>query len=154
MVSVSYSHRLIVDYEFIKWLSSSGEKVMAITRMLRINVNSKEHPRENVVILEEDFEKLCREGIIKDKDILRGCLMPINLKEKLDGVGESLDVESASEELKRLVIGVLLTGESPFQSILLTTNSFKQKYNTDYDSFLSKIKKLEIKDEKKRIIIL
>ena len=44
--------------------------IYCIKKMLRININSKEHPRENVVISENDFDKLCSGGVIKDKDII------------------------------------------------------------------------------------
>lgn len=69
MVAVSYSHRIIVDYDYIVWLATHEKKVSVISKLLRINANSKEHPRENVVIFQNDFKNLCDKKIIKDKDI-------------------------------------------------------------------------------------
>ena len=155
MVLVSYSHRLIVDYSFIKWVSESGKKPELIKKLLRININSKEHPRENIIILEQDFDSLCKDNVIKDKDTIRGCVLPFNLKERLDGVLEGeIDFSTLSLEMQRLVLGVFLTKENPFQVILITTKELKQKYNTDYSSFLDKIKKLDIKDEDEGMVIL
>lgn len=146
----------MVDYSFIKWISESGKKSELIKKMLRININSKEHPRENIIISDIDYEELCKDGIIKDRDIIRGCVLPFNLKDKLDGVlDEGVEIQKLPLEFQRLIIGTFLTKETPFQTILLTTKEFKQKYNSpSYSDFLNKIKKLEIKDEEETLIIL
>ncbi len=59
MVYVSYSHRILIDYHFIKWISEKCDnKSIIISRRLRINQNSKEHKKENILIIEEDFKLL------------------------------------------------------------------------------------------------
>lgn len=153
MVYVSYSHRIIIDYHFIKWISEKCDnKSIIISRMLRINQNSKEHKKENILILEEDFNKLCEEGIIKDKDMIRGCVFPFEMNKELlkditdgDGIKEML--------LVRLILGVMITKEKPFQSILLTTKEAKKEYDKFHD-FLEKIQNFKIKDEEESLVIL
>src|SRR3989344_6750353 len=108
MVSVSYSHRIIVDCNFVRWISTSlDKKSTIISKMLRININSKEHPKENILISDMDFDKLCTENVIKDKDMIRGCMFPFNIDKKIEGVNK----ERLPEELIRLVMGVILTTE-------------------------------------------
>ena len=86
MVYVSYSHRLIVDYEFIKCLSKHDKKASVISKMLRININSKEHPKNNIVISQTigtavnytlNFDnpetvKLCELLLLEKKRLLSG----------------------------------------------------------------------------------
>jgi hypothetical protein len=151
MVRVSYSHRLVVDYEFIKWLSKSDKKTFLISKMLRLNINSLEHPKQNILVSERDFKKLCEEKIIKDKDIIKGCITPWNIKDKLD---EKIDMPKIPEEFERLIIGVLSTREKPFQTMLITTKASKQEYNAKYAEFLNKIRKFDIKDETEGIIVI
>src|SRR3989344_5677815 len=122
MVYVSYSHRIIVDQPFIKWVANNSEKKSSIiSKMLRININSQEHPKENIAICDMDFEKLCEENIIKDKDTIRGCVFPFNINEKIDGINKT----EFPEELVRLIMGVVLTKEKPYQVVLLTTKEGK-----------------------------
>lgn len=152
MVYVSYSHRILIDYPFIKWISeNSDKKSIIINRMLRINQNSKEHKKENIIILEKDFKKLCEENIIKDKDMIRGGVFPFKFNE--DWLNDIADGEEIDDALIRLILGVMITKEKPFQSVLLTTKEGKKEYQK-YNSFLEKIQNFSIKDEEESIVIL
>jgi len=150
MVSCSYSHRIIVDCDFIRWLSTSQQKSMIISKMLRININSKEHKKQNIIILEKDFESLCKEGIIKDKDTIRGGVSPFDINEEL---GDLTDKELTMEAL-RLITGVVLTRRKPFQMVLLTTTEGKKKYFDNYSEFLEKLKNFDIKNENEGLVII
>ncbi len=152
MVYISYSHRILVDYSFIKWISqSSDKKGVIIAKMLRINQNSKEHKKENILILEEDFDRLCQDGIIKDKDTIRGCLHPFEMnKDMLKNIPIKEGVDSMEA---RLILGVLMTKEKPFQSILFTTKEKRKEYEK-YAPFLDKIQNFKIKDEEESLVIL
>jgi len=152
VVYVSYSHRILIDYSFIKWISENVEKKgTIISRMLRINQNSKEHKKENIVIWEKDFNKLCEENIIKDKDTIRGSVFPLEIGEDL--LKNIIDGENIDDSLIRLILGVIMTKEKPFQSVLLTTKEEKKKYQR-YKPFLEKIQNFSIKDEEESLIIL
>ena len=149
MVRVSYSHRIILDHHFVRWLSKIANKKDVISKLLRININSREHPKENVLISEKDFEDLCNEGIIKDKDTIRGCMSPYhNIDEKL---GENL--KDLPKELERLILGVILTKEEPFQVILITTKDGKKSYS-EYAEFLNEIRSFDIKNEEEGLVII
>jgi len=151
MVSVSYSHRIIVDCNFVRWISTSlDKKSTIISKMLRININSKEHPKENILISDMDFDKLCTENVIKDKDMIRGCMFPFNIDKKIEGVNK----ERLPEELIRLVMGVILTTEEPYQVILLTTKNGKEEYLSKYSDFLKQLRNFDVKDEEESLVIL
>ncbi|MEK6761065.1 MAG: hypothetical protein AABX93_04035 [Nanoarchaeota archaeon] len=150
MVFVSYSHRIIVDCDFIRWLSTQQQKSAIISKMLRININSKENKKQNIIILEKDFEDLCNEGIIKDKDTIRGGVSPFDINEELgDLASKDLPIETL-----RLITGVVLTRRKPFQMVLLTTTEGKKKYLTTYSDFLSKLKNFDIKNENEGLVII
>ncbi len=149
MVYVSYSHRLIVDYDFIVWLSNSPQKTNLVSKMLRINQNSKEHKKKNIVILEEDFKKLCVDNIVKDKDVIRGGMAPFDVKEEL-----GISTAGLNLEVLRLLSGVILARSKPYQTILLTTKEKKKEYLGVYLEFLRQIKNFEIKNEEEGAIIL
>ena len=150
MVYVSYSRRIIVDDEFIVWLSKSPQKAMFISKMLRINQNSKEHKKKNIIILEEDFKKLCDDKIIKDKDIIKGGMYPFDIKEELGiNPGNNINIYGL-----RLLSGVILSRSKPYQTVLLTTKENRKKYLENYSEFMKQIKNFEIKDEDDGGIIL
>ena len=150
MVYVSYSHRIIMDYDFIKWISQSQQKSMIISKMLRININSKEHRKQNIIILEQDFDELCKEGIIKDKDTIRGGVSPFNINEEM---GDLVDKKLPLETL-RMITGVVLTRRKPFQAVLLTTKEGKKNYLSKYSDFLEKIRNFDIKGEDEALVII
>ena len=94
--------------------------------MLRINQNSKEHKKKNILILDKDFDDLVKEGIIKDKDMIRGGMFPFEFEEDL--LERITGGDGIKETLIRLILGVLVTGEKPFQSVLLTTKQGLEEY--------------------------
>jgi len=153
MVFVSYTHRLLIDEKFVRWLKDNPDKKSSvISKLLRININSKEHRKKNVLIYDKDFSKLCDEGIIKDKEMIRGALTPMCLSEMIPNNHDKL--EPLPDDLKRLVIGVALTDEKPFNSILLTTKESKKGYMETMGDFLEKLKRFDIKDEEESLIII
>lgn len=161
MVKVTYSHRLLIDYDFVKWISTcSGRlKIDIIKWMLRTNKNSKDNTEEQIVILDEDFNKLCAEGIIKDNDIMRGCMFSCDLPSKLRKIAPLIDLGEFNKlpiEFRRLILGTLLTSKPPFQSIFMTTKESKLKHVSPsaYSTFLSRITKLQINNEEEAIIVL
>ncbi len=149
MVSCSYSHRIIVDCDFIRWLSTSQQKSIIISKMLRININSRENKKQNIIILEKDFEDLCNEGIIKDKDTIRGGISPFDINKEFGLADKNLPIEAL-----RLITGVVLTRRKPFQMILLTTSEGKKKYLVNYSDFLAKLKNFDIKNENEGLVII
>jgi len=156
MVYVSYSHRILIDPPFVKWISQNREnKSIIISKMLRINQNSKEHKKENIVILKEEFNKLCEDGIIKDQDTIRGGMCPVDFdRELLTKITDSVGVEiEADDDFVRLILGVLMTSRKPFQVVILTTEEGKKKYEK-YNTFLEKIPNLSIKCEEESLIII
>jgi len=54
------------------------------------------------LILEKDFNKLCEENIIKDKDMIRGGVFPFEVSEDL--LKNIIDGEDIDDTLIRLIL--------------------------------------------------
>lgn len=154
MVDVPYSYRIVIDYDFIKWLSSSDKKISVISHLLRINKNSRHYKNKQVVILPEDYKKLCEEGIIKDKTMILGCLFPMEIDEEIkERLGEKL--EELPVELRRGILAVSLTGVSPFKVALFSTKTAKEKYKENgFDTFSEAIDNLSLKNEEESLFLI
>ena len=149
MVLVSFSYRIIVDCEFVRWMSGLQNKSMVISKMLRINQNSLEHKKENILIMGKDFADLCSDGTIKDKDTIRGGICPFDNNKEL-GISDG----KLSTEATRLLTGVILARQKPFRTILLTTKEGKKTYLSNYNKFLEKIQNFSIAEEEDAVVII
>ena len=154
MAYPSYSYRLIVDYDFVKWISSSERKTQIISKLLRINKNSKDYKNKQIIILKEDYEKLCDDGIIKNKTMILGCLCPKEINEEVSSIlGDRL--EKLPVELRRGMLGVLLTSSRPFKSVLFTTKKSLSEYTSSgFDDFSRTIDNFSLKNEDESLYII
>lgn len=150
MVSVSYSTRLLIDYDFLKWvLTESKEKTNIITALLYTHNSSKENKKCQNVILKSDFDKLEKDGLIKDKDTIRGAMKIHSFSQEAQKV---IDDEKISELIQKGLMGVIMADEPPCKVVILTTQNKRKEY--EKEEFFQKIKDVTIKDELEGVLLI
>lgn len=142
MVSVTYTHRIICDYDFLVWLINQQDKTSLFSHLLHIKSSSEQWKKcHNLILASEIKDKenptLTNENIgaifkiVSDPDFL------INYKE---------------QNTKNIIFSIELTDDKPFKCYLFTTPEKELIYrqNKHYNGITS----LEIVsgDKAKRII--
>jgi|SRR3989344_5788464 len=149
-VFISYPFRLIIDYGFLKWvLTSCPQKARVISGLLRINVYSKEHKKNNNLILKEDLDLILSENLVKDKDLILGGVSSFKFPIEIE---EIIGKNKFDEITKRIILGIVLTDEIPYNVAILTTNENLKKYQEN--PLFSQIKGLAIKTETEAVYLI
>lgn len=140
---VSFPFRLIIDYDFLKWiLTKAPNKHRIISGLLRINVYSKENRKKNNLILKEDLDKILAESLTKDKDLILAGVKGYTFATEIQ---DEITSKKFDDVTRRVILGIVLTEEYPYDVAILTTKENSQKYLTN--SFFNQIKGLTIKTE-------
>lgn len=150
--SVNYPQRLILDPKFVVWLKNEcPNNSCVISQLLKINQSSKYHKKEHIIMCEEDYEQIVKEDVIKDKDILKGCIYSMSFREF--GLSDEVIELIGKKDIftKRILLGILLTDEPPYKSIILTNEKIE-----DYSEkpIFDKIKDLSVKGWEESITII
>jgi hypothetical protein len=149
MVSVSYPARFLLDYDFLKFVLTGQHKGKIVSSLLHIHNSSKENKKCQNWVLKIDLDKLISEGLIKDKDLLRG---GIKAFDPASEVKKIIEEEHFDEIMQRGVLGVFLTDEPPCKVVLITTQEKINGYNEK--AFFEKIKDLSIKNETEGLYLI
>lgn len=142
-LEVFYSFRLVVDYDFLEWLlKESPDKYRIISALLRINTSSKEHRKSHNLILKPELDKLLNDNIVKDKDLVKGGIKPFVFPTEIQSI---IDERKLDEITQRILLGIILTDDSPYKVIILTTKEKLKQYQEN--SLFNKVKDLTIKTD-------
>ena len=121
MVTVILPSRLICTKEFYdKFLSKS---TTYLDKCMRININSKQHKRDHIIISKKDFGLIISETpSLKDyPDVLMAALKRKSEPENIEAGEDPL--------LKTIEYAIYFSSkEPPFHSVILTTKEMVEKY--------------------------
>ncbi|VVB83711.1 Uncharacterised protein [uncultured archaeon] len=120
MVSVSYSHRLLCDADFILWLSTQQGKETILSYLMHIKSSSEYCKREHNLILKKEAE-LCKDKL--DSKYLGGAFKVIEEPELLDKYEEKIT--------KNIIFGINLTDDPPFKCYLFTSPEKQREYESN-----------------------
>lgn len=143
-MKIYYPYRILLDYSFLEWLlKKCPTKSKIIMNFMFINNSSKEYKKNHILVLKEDFEKLKSEGLIKSVSLFKGGVTVVQ-----DFPFDISSLEKNGENIleKRILFGIFLTDDSPFRSVILTTEKNISEYNEN--DLINKVKDLSIKSEK------
>jgi hypothetical protein len=150
MVSVSYPFRLILDYYFMKWvLTESSEKTKIITALLHIHNSSKENKKKQNIILKSDLDRLSSEGLIKDKDLIKGCLTSIDFSPEFQKI---IQEERFNEIVQRGILAIELADDPPFKTIIITMQDKLEDY--EKEKFFEKLKDVNFKGDREGVYLI
>lgn len=150
MVSISYPFRLILDYDFMKWvLTESNDKTRIITALLHVHNSSKENKKKQNVILKSDLDKLFSEGLIKDKDLIRGCIASLDFSPEFQ---EIIRREKFNEIIQRGILAVELADDPPFKTIIITMQDKLEEY--EKEKFFEKLKDVSFKGDREGVYLI
>jgi hypothetical protein len=130
MVSVAYTHRIICDISFIKWLLEQSDKITIFSWLMHIKSSSEQYKRNHNLILSSE--------IILNKSIL-------HLDEKKIGAIFKIYEDPyflqnyKDQKTKNLIFTIALTDERPFKCYFLTSpeNENDYKENKHYNGITS-----------------
>jgi hypothetical protein len=130
MVSVAYTHRIICDSSFIKWLLEQDDKHTLFSYLMHIKSSSEQWKKYHNLILSSEI-KLNKTSVSIDENkigaICKICEDPDFLKNYQD------------QKTKNLIFTIELTDERPFKCYLLTSPENESSYreNKHYNGITS-----------------
>lgn len=126
MVSIIYSHRIICDCSFIKWLLSQEDKHQLFTRLMHIKGSSEQWRKHHNLILNSEIKK--NKSICKIDEETIGAIF--KKTEDPEFINQYKD-----QETKNLLFTIDLTDEKPFKCYFLTSpeNELSYKQNKHYN---------------------
>jgi hypothetical protein len=150
MVSVSYPFRLILDYDFMRWiLKDSNDKTKIITALLHIHNSSKENKKNQNIILKSDLDRLFQEGLIKDKDLIKGCITPTDFSPEFQKI---IEEEKFNEIIQRGILAIQLADEPPFKTTIITMQGKLEEY--EKEKFFEKLKDVNFKGDREGVYLI
>ena len=112
--------RIVCTKEFYDKHLAKNHKI--VDMFMRININSKEHKKNHVVISRKDFELILKENkpVAEYPEILMAALKRID---------EPVDIEVETDCISRAVeYAIYLSTITPFNTLILTTEEKVAKY--------------------------
>jgi hypothetical protein len=150
MVSISYPFRLILDYDFMKWiLTESSDKTKIITALLHIHNSSKENKKKQNIMLKSDLDRLSAEGLIKDKDLIRGCLATSDFSPEFQKI---IKEEEFNEIIQRGILAIELADDPPFKTTIITMQNKLEEY--EKEKFFEKLKDVNFKGDREGVYLI
>lgn len=101
------------------------------------------------LILKEDLDLILTENLVKDKDLILGGLSSIEFPVEIRDI---IEKEKFDEITKRIILGIVLTDETPYNVAILTTNADLKKYQEN--KLFNQIKGLAIKTETEAVYLI
>ena len=145
VVKVVLPSRIVCTKEFYDKILSKDYGLL--DNCIRININSKEHKRDHIVISKKDFEQILKDNpnIVKYTDVLMAAL-----KRK----DEPEEIEAESDEITRTIQYAIYfsSKEPPFSSVILTTKESIKKYQEN--NHYKNMKNVDIKPDEDEINLL
>lgn len=123
MAKITFDSRLICDISFYN--KNMKNNFMVLRQLMYININSKEHPRNHVVISKKNFDYILKENPNAEKysDVIRAYLKPID---------EPAIFESVTDEITRnIYYAIILSSIPPYRTIILTTSERINDYKSN-----------------------
>jgi len=130
MVSVVYTHRLICDCEFIRWILEQEDKHSLFSKLMHIKGSSEQWKKHHNLLLLSEFKK--NKDIISIEEESIGAIFKISEDPQF--------LQNYKEQItKNLIFSIDLTDERPFKCYILTSPDYEKKYreNTHYDRITS-----------------
>lgn len=121
-VEVNYEFRIVIDYNFFKWLKDPNLKnnVSEIKRhLMHIKASSKFHRRKHNLILPISYNKIIAEQLCDYEDI--GAYVKLNKDYKFANDDELEQVIKFSK--------IISNNEIPYKVCILTSPEFQEMYN-------------------------
>ena len=144
MTKCFFDKRLICDIDFYQKNLKSNFSVLR--QLMYININSRDHPRNHVVISNSTFQILLKDHLTDKKyqDLLK-----VALKE----IDEPEEFESERDEItKNILYAIVLTTFSPYETIILTTEEKLKSYSIN--KHYNKMKGVSAKADKEALHII
>jgi hypothetical protein len=143
MVSVAYSHRIVCDTAFLKWLLKQPEKNELFRQLMFIKGSSQDHKKCHNVILETELNQDRTQINLDDNTI--GAAFRVMPNPKF--------LESYKDQIsKNINFAIELANDTPFKSYIFTASDKENDYKTN--KHFQGITSVEVahSDKTKRII--
>ncbi len=112
MVSITYSHRIICDYDFLVWLLKQPDKNLIYSQLLHIKSSSEQWKRCHNLILSSET----------DNNDYSKTLTPQNISAIFKIVGDPDFLSSyKDQDTKNIIFAIKMADERPFKCCFLTT---------------------------------
>jgi hypothetical protein len=123
-MKVDYPHRLLLDYEFVVELASgdvfnSKKKYDVLHWLMYIKASSSTNRGDHNVILEEEFDKLCKNKVMGESE-LKQIVKPISVPNEFDDISDPV--------VRNLIVSITTTGGPPWSCLILTSKKQESKY--------------------------
>ena len=144
MAKICFGKRLICDLDFYRKNLKSNFGILR--QLMYININSKEHPRNHVVISNANFQILLKDHLSDKKyqDILKAALKEINEPETFESVQDGIT--------RNIFYAIFLTTFNPYETIILTTEEKIKEY--EKNPHYTKMKGVSAKADKEALHII
>ena len=117
MVEVKYSHRLICDGDFCRWLCIQSAKQTILSKLMHIKASSTDWKKIHNLILKPEADN-CSQNI--ENKYLGAAFKIVEEPIFLNNYGQRVS--------KNIVFGIELTDEPPFKCYLLTSPEREAEY--------------------------
>src|SRR3989344_3609445 len=115
---VKFRYRLLTDEHFLRWLIEKDKPTFL--KLTYIKASSLDCKKEHNIVVEEDAQKIIKEGLIKESNLraaFKGQPIPSEI------------VQVLNEKYDQLILfAIVLATDKPFFTYLLTTKDHIQKY--------------------------
>ncbi|MBU3958139.1 MAG: hypothetical protein KKB25_03625 [Nanoarchaeota archaeon] len=123
MVSVSYSHRLVSDADFMKWLHNQSGRESVLSHLMHIKSSSQSYKKEHNVILSSEANNCS--GVLKsDKEKYLGAAF------KTIDDPHYLSIHS-EQTTKNIIFAIELANDFPYKCYILTAPEKEEGYRNN-----------------------
>ncbi len=148
MPKESFTSRLVFDYDFYEMLKehtkdNPTKKPSLLTKLMYINVMSKEHSRGHNVMSKKIFKRILENNPTMGRDLLRASFYPAEVPE----------LENLGDEIERTIkYAIDVASLKPFKSIILTAPDKEKEYleNNHYKD----VKEITVKSGEEAIVLI
>ncbi|MFZ3077306.1 MAG: hypothetical protein WA139_02525 [Candidatus Aenigmatarchaeota archaeon] len=123
MVSVSYSHRLVADADFMKWLHSQSNRNTILSHLMHIKSSSQDYKKEHNVILSSEASNCS--GVLKsDKEKYLGAAFKPTDDPKFLSI-------HPLQTTKNIIYAIDLANGFPYKCYILTAPDKEEGYKNN-----------------------
>jgi len=142
MPSVKFSHRILADESFVRWLIKKDKSYFL--KLTHIKKSSIDCRGEHNIILEEDALKILGEDLIQEHNLKASFKLQEIPHEITDVLDDKYD--------QMILFAIVLATEKPFSTYLLTTKDNSHHYNAS--PHIKNVKTVNVKSEEDALKII